>query len=33
MNILYLEIDEDLKAKLLEVNPEWVIEIVHLGVY
>ncbi len=33
MNVLYTEIDEDLKAKLLEINPTWTIEILHLGVY
>ena len=33
MNVLYTEIDEDLKAKLLEINSTWTIEILHLGVY
>ena len=33
MNILYFEIDTDLKNRLLEINPNWVIEIVQLGVY
>ena len=33
MNILYFEIDTDLKNRLLEINPDWVIEIVQLGVY
>jgi len=33
MNVLYHEIDTDLKNKLLEINPTWEIEIVHLGVY
>lgn len=34
MNILYLEIEVDLKLKLIEANPEWEgnIEIVTLGV-
>ena len=31
MNNQYLEIQEDLKAKLLESEPDWTIEIVTLG--
>ena len=30
MNAQYLEIEEDLKAKILEVNPTWTIEIVNI---
>jgi len=30
MNAQYLEIEEDLKAKILEVNPTWIIEIVNM---
>ena len=30
MNTQYLEIEEDLKAKILEVNPSWTIEIVNI---
>jgi len=31
MNSQYLEIQEDLKVKLLESQPDWTIEIVTLG--
>ena len=31
MNSQYLEIEEDLKAKLLERQPDWSIEIITLG--
>ena len=30
MNVLYLEIEQDIKAKLEEANPTWVIEIVSI---
>lgn len=30
MNAQYLEIEEDLKAKILEVNPTWTIDIVNI---
>ena len=30
MNTQYLEIEEYLKAKILEVNPTWIIEIVNI---
>jgi hypothetical protein len=33
MNLLYLEVETDLKNRLLEINPDWLIEIVQLGVY
>ena len=33
VNVLYNEVDEDLKARLLQNNPTWTIEVLHLGVY
>jgi len=30
MNVLYLEVEKDIKAKLEEANPTWVIEIVSI---
>jgi len=32
MNEQYLEIQEDLKAKLLETQSEWTIEIVNISI-
>ncbi len=32
MNVLYFEVEKDIKAKLEEANPTWVIEIVSIPV-
>lgn len=32
MNVLYLEVEKDIKAKLEEANPTWLIEIVSIPV-